>query len=86
MPIGTPRSATPNRGVYSTSQTGLTPGDMFSICVDDDADEYGNNLCENDETQRDTERTLYLLPDGLILDGLAEVAVNGLTATSLGNL
>ena len=47
MPIGTPRSTTPNRGVYSTSQTGLIAGDMFSICVDDDADEYGrrNGYC-----------------------------------------
>lgn len=47
LPWGTPRSTFPNRGMYRTDRDGLTPGDVFSISFDDDADEYGrrNGYC-----------------------------------------
>ncbi len=41
LPWGAPRSTFPNRGFYRTDRDGLTPGDVFSIAVDDDVDEYG---------------------------------------------
>ena len=42
-----PDGVLPNRGMYLTGSTGLTPGDVFFIAVDDDADEYGrrNGYC-----------------------------------------
>ncbi|MBL7872006.1 MAG: hypothetical protein JNM78_10370 [Cyclobacteriaceae bacterium] len=47
MPLGIPRRAFPNRGHYRTDRDGLTPGDVFTITVDDDVDEYGrrNGYC-----------------------------------------
>ncbi len=41
MPVGLPLGTTPNRGLYRTNILGTTPGDVFSISVDDDCDEYG---------------------------------------------
>lgn len=47
MPKGVPRRVFPNRGYYRFDRNGLTPGDVFSITVDDDVDEYGrrNGYC-----------------------------------------
>lgn len=47
MPKGIPRRVFPNRGYYRIDRDGLTPGDVFSIAVDDDVDEYGrrNGYC-----------------------------------------
>jgi hypothetical protein len=47
MPPGIPRRAFPNRGHYRIDRDGLTPGDVFTISVDDDVDEYGrrNGYC-----------------------------------------
>jgi hypothetical protein len=47
MPPGIPRRAFPNRGHYRTDRDGLTVGDVFTIAVDDDVDEYGrrNGYC-----------------------------------------
>lgn len=47
LPWGLPRSTVPNRGVYRIDRDGLTPGDVFTITVDDDSDEYGrrNGYC-----------------------------------------
>ncbi|MFN3841344.1 MAG: hypothetical protein ACK4RF_11630, partial [Cyclobacteriaceae bacterium] len=44
---GLPRYTIPNRGYYRIDQDGLTPGQVFTIAVDDDADEYGrrNGYC-----------------------------------------
>lgn len=44
---GLPRATVPNRGVYRIDRDGLTAGDVFSIVVDDDCDEYGrrNGYC-----------------------------------------
>lgn len=40
--FGLPRYASiPNRGFYRLDQDGLTPGQVFTIGVDDDVDEYG---------------------------------------------
>ncbi|MCU0397536.1 MAG: hypothetical protein MUC73_05465 [Cyclobacteriaceae bacterium] len=46
LPPGLPQATTPNRGSYSTT-AGLTAGDVLTIGVDDDADEYGrrNGYC-----------------------------------------
>ncbi|MCK6617840.1 MAG: hypothetical protein L6Q51_09355 [Cyclobacteriaceae bacterium] len=45
--FGLPRYTIPNRGYYRIDQDGLTPGQVFTIAVDDDADEYGrrNGYC-----------------------------------------
>ncbi|MBN8652080.1 MAG: hypothetical protein J0L67_11665 [Cytophagales bacterium] len=47
MPLGVPRRVWPNRGYYRIDRDGLTPGDVFSLAVDDDVDEYGrrNGYC-----------------------------------------
>ena len=47
LPWGLPRSVVPNRGVYRLDRDGLTPGDVFTIGLDDDCDEYGrrNGYC-----------------------------------------
>ncbi len=47
LPAGLPQASTPNRGSYSTTQTGLVPGQVMTIGIDDDADEYGrrNGYC-----------------------------------------
>ena len=47
LPWGLPRSTFPNRGYYRLDQDGLTLGQVFSIAVDDDVDEYGrrNGYC-----------------------------------------
>jgi hypothetical protein len=47
MPKGIPKRVWPNRGYYRFDRDGLTPGDVFSIAVDDDVDEYGrrNGYC-----------------------------------------
>jgi hypothetical protein len=47
LPAGLPSSTFPNRGLYRLDRDGLTVGDVFSISVDDDADEYGrrNGYC-----------------------------------------
>jgi hypothetical protein len=47
MPPGIPRRAFPNRGHYRTDRDGLAVGDVFTIAVDDDVDEYGrrNGYC-----------------------------------------
>ncbi|MBX2899746.1 MAG: hypothetical protein KF775_08845 [Cyclobacteriaceae bacterium] len=47
LPAGVPRRAHPNRGYYRFDRDGLTAGDVFSITLDDDADEYGrrNGYC-----------------------------------------
>lgn len=44
---GMPQNLHPNRGVYRTDQTGIVAGQVFSISVDDDCDEYGrrNGYC-----------------------------------------
>lgn len=44
---GLPRYTIPNRGYYRIDQDGLTAGQVFTIGVDDDADEYGrrNGYC-----------------------------------------
>jgi len=48
-PLGSrlPQGVIPSRGFYLTGSTGTTPGDVFFIAVDDDADEYGrrNGYC-----------------------------------------
>lgn len=41
LPWGLPRTTVPNRGTYRLDRDGLTVGDVFSVAVDDDADEYG---------------------------------------------
>ncbi len=38
---GLPQFTTPSRGVFRTDILGTNPGDVFSINVDDDCDEYG---------------------------------------------
>jgi hypothetical protein len=45
--FGLPRRTYPNRGFYPIGSNGLTPGNVFTIAVDDDADEYGrrNGYC-----------------------------------------
>lgn len=45
--FGLPRRTYPNRGVYRIDQDGLAAGQVFTIAVDDDADEYGrrNGYC-----------------------------------------
>ncbi len=47
LPAGLPQATTPNRGTYSTAINGLTAGNVLTIGVDDDADEYGrrNGYC-----------------------------------------
>jgi hypothetical protein len=47
MPPGIPRRAFPNRGHYRIDRDGLAAGDVFTIAVDDDVDEYGrrNGYC-----------------------------------------
>ncbi len=47
LPWGLPRRDMPNRGLYRIDRDGLTPGDVFTIGVDDDGDEYGrrNGYC-----------------------------------------
>lgn len=47
LPWGLPRLTVPNRGVYRIDRDGLTPGDVFTIGLDDDSDEYGrrNGYC-----------------------------------------
>lgn len=47
LPFGLPRRDVPNRGFYRFDRDGLTPGDVFSIAIDDDSDEYGrrNGYC-----------------------------------------
>jgi hypothetical protein len=47
LAAGLPSSTFPNRGLYRLDRDGLTPGDVFSISIDDDADEYGrrNGYC-----------------------------------------
>lgn len=47
LPAGLPQASTPNRGTYTTSQTGLVAGQVMTLGVDDDADEYGrrNGYC-----------------------------------------
>lgn len=47
MPKGIPKREFPNRGYYRTDRDGLAPGDVFSLSVDDDTDEYGrrNGYC-----------------------------------------
>lgn len=47
LPWGLPRTTVPNRGTYRLDRDGLTVGDVFSLAVDDDADEYGrrNGYC-----------------------------------------
>lgn len=47
LPFGLPRTTVPNRGTYRLDRDGLTVGDVWSIAVDDDADEYGrrNGYC-----------------------------------------
>jgi hypothetical protein len=47
LPWGLTRRSQPNRGVYRIDRDGLTPGDRFTIVVDDDSDEYGrrNGYC-----------------------------------------
>ena len=47
LPDGLPKATTSNRGSYSTTSTGLTAGNVISIGVDDDSDEYGrrNGYC-----------------------------------------
>ena len=42
LPFGFPRVTVPNRGFYRIDRDGLAPGDVFTISVDDDADEYGH--------------------------------------------
>lgn len=47
MPKGIPKREFPNRGYYRTDRDGLTVGDVFSLSIDDDTDEYGrrNGYC-----------------------------------------
>jgi hypothetical protein len=47
LPHGLPKTTVANRGHYRLDRDGLTPGDVFSITVDDDCDEYGrrNGYC-----------------------------------------
>jgi hypothetical protein len=47
LPWGAPRSAYPNRGVYRIDLDGKVAGQVFTIGIDDDADEYGrrNGYC-----------------------------------------
>lgn len=47
MPPGVPRRTFPDRGHYRIDRDGLTVGDVFTISVDDDVDEYGrrNGYC-----------------------------------------
>lgn len=47
MPLGIPRREFPNRGHYRFDRDGLTPGDVWTLSVDDDVDEYGrrNGYC-----------------------------------------
>jgi hypothetical protein len=47
LPWGLPRTTVPNRGTYRLDRDGLTVGDVWSIAVDDDSDEYGrrNGYC-----------------------------------------
>jgi hypothetical protein len=47
LPWGLPKTTLPNRGYYRTDRDGLTAGDVFTIVVDDDSDEYGrrNGYC-----------------------------------------
>ena len=47
LPAGLPQAVTANRGTFNNSQTGLVAGQLLSIGVDDDADEYGrrNGYC-----------------------------------------
>jgi hypothetical protein len=47
LPYGLPKSTVPNRGHYRIDRDGLTPGDVFTITIDDDCDEYGrrNGYC-----------------------------------------
>lgn len=47
MPKGIPRRIFPNRGYYRFDRDGLTPGDVWTLSVDDDVDEYGrrNGYC-----------------------------------------
>lgn len=44
---GLPHTTVPNRGYYRRDQDGTTAGQVFTIAVDDDADEYGrrNGYC-----------------------------------------
>lgn len=46
MPAGTPQATTPNQGSYVTTQ-GAAVGNVLTIGIDDDADEYGrrNGYC-----------------------------------------
>jgi hypothetical protein len=47
LPAGLPQVTTNNRGAYSTAILGTTLGDVLTIGVDDDCDEYGrrNGYC-----------------------------------------
>jgi hypothetical protein len=47
MPAGLPQVTTANRGTYNTAIAGTTAGNVITIGVDDDADEYGrrNGYC-----------------------------------------
>lgn len=47
LPWGMPRSTYPNRGFYRLDQDGLTPGQVMTVALDDDVDEYGrrNGYC-----------------------------------------
>lgn len=47
LPWGAPRSAFPSRGVYRTDLDGKAAGQVFTIGIDDDVDEYGrrNGYC-----------------------------------------
>ena len=46
LPVGLPQGAVSNRGAYTTTQ-GTTAGQIITIALDDDADEYGrrNGYC-----------------------------------------
>lgn len=47
LAAGLPQATVSNRGAYNTAQDGLTAGQILTIGVDDDADEYGrrNGYC-----------------------------------------
>jgi hypothetical protein len=47
LPPGLPQVTTQNRGAYNVAQTGLVAGQIMTIGLDDDADEYGrrNGYC-----------------------------------------
>jgi hypothetical protein len=47
LPAGLPQTTLSNRGAYNTAQTGLVAGQVMTVVVDDDADEYGrrNGYC-----------------------------------------